>query len=69
VNTNIFQAEVNKLPEPMTREFDLGGTLNVKYHLWNKFGPSMFSPDKSTSLDIVYMLLSEWLAPVGGAWA
>lgn len=65
VNTNIFQAEINKLPEPMVRDFDLSSTISVRY-MNEIFGQSKFSTDKSNSLDIIYLLLGDWIASITG---
>ena len=65
INTNIFQADINELPEPQPKRLELGGTLSVHYKdaLW---GNSKFSTDKANSLDIVYLLLGDWLSSTGG---
>ena len=65
VNTNIFQAEINKLPEPMVRDFDLSSTISVRY-MNEIFGQSKFSTDKSNSLDIIYLLLGDWITSITG---
>jgi len=65
INTDIFQATIGTLPEPLPMYFSLGGCLNVMYgkHL---YGSSKFSKDRTSPLDIVYLLLGPWLAGMGG---
>lgn len=65
VSTSIFQSQANALPEPMPRSWDLGGNLSVTY--MNQFwGQSKFSTDKTSPIDIVYLLLGNWIASVSG---
>ena len=65
INTDIFQADIGDLPDPLPESFDLGGTLSVRYGS-RIFGTSKFSKDQTSPLDIVYHLLGPWISSVGG---
>ena len=65
INTDIFQADIGTLPDPLPESFDLGGTLSVRYGS-RLFGTSKFSKDQTSPLDIVYHLLGSWISSVGG---
>jgi hypothetical protein len=65
INTDIFQADIGELPDPLPESFDLGGTLSVRYGS-RIFGTSKYSKDQTSPLDIVYHLLGSWISSVGG---
>ena len=65
VSTSMFQSQANALPEPMPRSWDLGGNLSVTY-MSEMWGQSKFSTDKVSPINIVYLLLGNWIASVSG---
>lgn len=65
VDTNVFQANINEIPEPALKSWTMGNNIEVTYQN-NFWGFSKFSPERVTSLDIVYMLLGDWITSVGG---
>jgi len=65
VDTTVFQANINEIPESALKSWTMGNNIEVTYQ--NNFrGFSKFSPERATSLDIVYMLLGDWITSIGG---
>jgi len=65
VDTSVFQANINEIPEPALKSWTMGNNIEVTYQN-NFWGFSKFSPERVTSLDIVYMLLGDWITSIGG---
>ena len=64
INTNVFQKDIEDMPEPPIRSLDLGGVLRIDYR--NQIFNNRFDFGQSSPLDMVYYLLSPWLTAVRG---
>ena len=64
INTNIFQKDISEAAEPALRSVRVGSALSMSY--WNEITRVKFSPGTTNPLDIIYLLLSDWLTSLGG---